>query len=254
MNRAGLDGLQADALDEVAGLPLLDFIAPESRDACAALQARVLAGQSAIGEYDGICIPADQRQRLFEPFTQLDAFLTRNQGGAGLGLSISRSLAVLMGGELDLESEPGKGSTFWFSIRAEILAAAPPEETEPMLAEGHDASLRGKRVLLVEDNEVNRKVVEAMLARLGPRVSHAKHGQAVLDALSEARRRISSLWTARCRSWTATRPPAVCRSLRRWPDAHTCRWWRLPPTLRGGSATLPGLGHGRLHQQAGADR
>jgi PAS domain S-box-containing protein len=101
----------------------------------------------------GIGIPAERMNRLFESFSQVDASTTRRYGGTGLGLAISKRLSELMGGDLWVESEVGKGSTFYFAVRME---AAPPFATT---RDGADV-LRGKRILIVDDNAANREVVK----------------------------------------------------------------------------------------------
>ena len=102
----------------------------------------------------GIGIPADRRDRLFQSFSQVDASTTRRYGGTGLGLAISKRLVALMGGELDVDSTPGHGSIFHFTIQAEPLALPLPafqESVQPQLS--------GKRVLIVDDNATNRLIL-----------------------------------------------------------------------------------------------
>jgi PAS domain S-box-containing protein len=101
----------------------------------------------------GIGIPAERVDRLFESFSQVDASTTRRYGGTGLGLAISKRLSELMGGNLWVESEVGKGSTFYFAVRMEAA---------PRLASTRDGAnvLRGKRILVVDDNAANREVVK----------------------------------------------------------------------------------------------
>ncbi len=140
----------------------------------------------------GIGIPASKLPELFQPFSQVDASYTRGHSGTGLGLSIVRSLARLMGGDVGVESEEGRGSRFWFSIQAQLEEtpaarddAAPAGATsEP----GPSASaLAGRRILLVEDNEINRMVIETMLDKLGLRVESAVDGQLAVDAILRGR-------------------------------------------------------------------
>ena len=107
----------------------------------------------------GIGIPEEARKRLFSAFTQVDASTTRKYGGTGLGLAISRRLAELMGGRMWLESEPGVGSTFSFSIRAEWIPPG-PRRIQPTRA-----SLRGARLLVVDDNSTNRRILADLAAR-----------------------------------------------------------------------------------------
>jgi CheY-like chemotaxis protein len=99
----------------------------------------------------GIGIPADRIDGLFESFSQVDASTTRRYGGTGLGLAISKRLCELMRGEMWVESEPGKGSAFHFTIAAEPTSGP---SLPPIAAE-----LRGKRLLVVDDNAANREVV-----------------------------------------------------------------------------------------------
>ncbi len=103
----------------------------------------------------GIGIPADRMGRLFQSFSQVDSSTNRRYGGTGLGLAISKRLVELMGGKIWAESEVGKGSTFYFTIRAE--AAAKPRR--PRL-EGLQAGLAGKRVLIVDDNATDLRILE----------------------------------------------------------------------------------------------
>ncbi|MCC7082434.1 MAG: response regulator [Burkholderiales bacterium] len=101
----------------------------------------------------GIGMSEEARARLFQPFSQADGTTTRRYGGTGLGLAISRQLVELMGGEIALESEPGKGSRFWFRLALRISAALPED-----LAVSE--SLRGLRVLIVEDNPTNAAILQ----------------------------------------------------------------------------------------------
>ncbi len=101
----------------------------------------------------GIGMSEEARTRLFQPFSQADGTTTRRYGGTGLGLAISRQLVELMGGQIALESELGKGSRFWFRLDLRISAALP----EDMAA---SESLRGLRVLIVEDNPTNAAILQ----------------------------------------------------------------------------------------------
>ena len=110
----------------------------------------------------GIGIPADRFDRLFRSFSQVDASTTRRYGGSGLGLAISKRLSELMGGRIWAESDPGKGSTFHFTVVAD--ASESPEQ-----ARRHAAApaLAGKRVLIVDDNATNRRILKLQTERWG---------------------------------------------------------------------------------------
>jgi PAS domain S-box-containing protein len=131
----------------------------------------------------GIGIPPEQLPRLFQAFEQADASITRKYGGTGLGLAISQRLAGLMGGECGAESEPGVGSTFWFTAR---LLRGHGVETSLHLDDNSDAETqlrqrhRGARILLAEDNEVNLEVALAMLHGVGLDVDIATDGREAL--------------------------------------------------------------------------
>jgi signal transduction histidine kinase/CheY-like chemotaxis protein len=131
----------------------------------------------------GIGIATEARGRLFEKFTQADASTTRRYGGTGLGLAISRRLVELMGGRIGVESEPGKGSTFWFTLDLEPAAGA-AEEGPPEFEV--QRSLEGLRALVVDDVEVNRRVLRGHLEREGVAVAEAEDGFAGFAALERA--------------------------------------------------------------------
>jgi signal transduction histidine kinase/AmiR/NasT family two-component response regulator len=131
----------------------------------------------------GIGIAPEVRERLFEPFVQGDASSTRRFGGSGLGLAICRRVADAMGGTLDVESAPGRGSVF----RLEV--PAPVAESAPMAEPGAEAIPSGRlRVLVAEDNAVNRKVVTAFLRRLGHEVVCVADGARAVEAVRDAER------------------------------------------------------------------
>ena len=133
----------------------------------------------------GIGIPPDRVDRLFESFSQVDVSITRRYGGTGLGLAICRRLVQLMGGTITVESDPGHGSTFSFTIRA--AAAAEPACSVAVV---DDAPLDPRtaerfplRILLAEDIAVNQKLAVAMLERMGYRPDVVANGCEVLEAL-----------------------------------------------------------------------
>ncbi|MGE0394353.1 MAG: response regulator, partial [Vicinamibacterales bacterium] len=123
----------------------------------------------------GIGMTQEQMDRLFQPFSQADTSTTRRYGGTGLGLSICRRLTELMGGRIWVTSEPGKGSTFSFTIDCAIGAA------KRRVLEPHP-DLRGLRVLVVDDNETSRIILRGLLQGMGFSVDLAASGP---DALRQ---------------------------------------------------------------------
>ncbi|WP_162910692.1 PAS domain-containing sensor histidine kinase [Hymenobacter oligotrophus] len=121
-------------------------------------------------------IPPDRLERIFEDFTQAYADTTRNFGGTGLGLSISRALVEQLGGTMRVESELGRGSTFAFTVTLPKTRAAAPPLPEPAAAAPLTNTLAGKRVLLVEDNEINRNIARMLLEEWGVQVDEAADG------------------------------------------------------------------------------
>jgi CheY-like chemotaxis protein/anti-sigma regulatory factor (Ser/Thr protein kinase) len=128
----------------------------------------------------GIGIPPSQIDRLFQPFSQVDASVTRNYGGTGLGLAISKRLVELMEGRIWAESEAGKGSTFHFTIKAEI---APKEQIAHPA--GTQPSLVGRQVLIVDENRTDRHLLGTYTYSWGMAPLIAASGQ---DALNWIRR------------------------------------------------------------------
>ncbi len=131
----------------------------------------------------GIGIAPEARETLFNTFTQADSSVTRRFGGTGLGLAICRDLAGLMGGVVDYESTPGEGSTFWFTVRCAPLADAEPVPQEPATPEGTAVAERALRILVAEDNFVNRSVITAMLGKLGHVCETVENGLEAVDAV-----------------------------------------------------------------------
>jgi two-component system, sensor histidine kinase and response regulator len=128
----------------------------------------------------GIGIPSERVVSLFSPFMQVDTSTTRKYGGTGLGLSIARRLVELMHGEVGVDSEPGVGSTFWFTALFPAVAhAAPPQYI------AHTA-LRGQRVLVVDDNATNRKILTGQLLLCGVEPTCASSADEALMLMREA--------------------------------------------------------------------
>ncbi len=136
----------------------------------------------------GMGVPADKMNLLFQPFSQTDSSTTREFGGSGLGLSIVRTLAQLMGGDVGVESVTGQGSRFWFCIRAKPVTNEAESRCFDRVMSGNavmEPALLGKQVLVVEDNAVNCSVIESFLTRLGVSVTLTYNGQQALDAITQ---------------------------------------------------------------------
>jgi CheY-like chemotaxis protein len=124
----------------------------------------------------GIGITPDKAAILFEKFTQADASTTRQYGGTGLGLAISKQLIELMHGSVEVESQLGQGSTFWFCVSLP-MEAAPTSTAQPI------EHLRGLRVLIVDDHEVNRRLVCQQVSDWGMRGQVYENAEEALRAL-----------------------------------------------------------------------
>ncbi|MCQ8181553.1 PAS domain S-box protein [Methylomonas sp. SURF-1] len=125
----------------------------------------------------GIGIDPEQQQRIFDAFEQGQSSTSRRYGGTGLGLAISRHLAQMMGGEVGVDSEPGRGSTFWLRL---TLKRDPHPRQPPLLPAAGDYR-RDARILLVEDNEINQEVARRLLESAGLRTDVANHGGEALE-------------------------------------------------------------------------
>jgi signal transduction histidine kinase/ActR/RegA family two-component response regulator len=129
----------------------------------------------------GIGIPEEKQREIFEAFTQADSSITRRYGGAGLGLTISDELVRRMGGKLELESRPGQGSRFFFTLPLRAPAGGTLRDVQPPASCPEERRLR---VLLAEDNPINRRAVERLLERMGHEVRSVGDGaRAVEEAL-----------------------------------------------------------------------
>ncbi len=142
----------------------------------------------------GIGIPTEKLEAIFAPFTQADGSTTRSYGGTGLGLTISRQLAELMGGSIGVESVPGKGSTFWFTAVLEKQTVIPCTPSPPRKDSSVPSTDGGRleegrpgggvtRLLLVEDEPVNQMVISVTLEKFGFLVDLATNGREALIAL-----------------------------------------------------------------------
>lgn len=129
----------------------------------------------------GIGIPAEKVDELFHRFTQADASTTRVYGGTGLGLAISRRLVELMGGEIGVDSAPGRGSTFWFEAPLALAGAAGAAEEAGQSQDGAQA-IRG-RVLMADDAAANRELVSAILRNLGLEIDVVSDGAEAVHAV-----------------------------------------------------------------------
>ncbi|MBF0397108.1 MAG: response regulator, partial [Desulfobacterales bacterium] len=128
----------------------------------------------------GIGIPKDRISRLFKSFSQVDASTTRKYGGTGLGLAISKKLSEMMGGQIGVYSDEGKGSTFWFT------AVFAKQSKDKELVKVLPADIKGKRILAVDDNPINIEIICAYVKSFGCRVQHSYSGKEALNLLREA--------------------------------------------------------------------
>jgi PAS domain S-box-containing protein len=128
----------------------------------------------------GAGIPRDKIGKLFKEFSQVDSSTTRKYGGTGLGLAISKQLAELMGGGIGVESEEGKGSEFWFTVRLGKQSKGAERETRSSVG------LRGVRVLVVDDNATSREILTTRMTSWGMRCAEAKDGSEGIGALYRA--------------------------------------------------------------------
>ena len=136
----------------------------------------------------GIGIAADKQAAVFENFTQADSSTTRSYGGTGLGLSICRQLVELMGGVIGLESAPGRGSEFWFSLTldpADEAASRPQAAPDAAEAGAGAGAVQGCRVLLAEDNPINQVYARRLLAMMGAEVTAASNGEEAVRLVRE---------------------------------------------------------------------
>lgn len=175
-------------------------LASQTRDA---VQLRFVVQDTGIG------VPESEQGRLFDAFTQADESNTRKYGGTGLGLAISKQLVELLGGEIGLESEPGKGSRFWFTAKfapstkqslrpltipkvvgqnGPAAPGAAPSSAEGALSVNADEALpvhATVRILLAEDNEINQRITMRLLQKLGLEADVVVNGREAVKALEK---------------------------------------------------------------------
>ncbi|GAB4314652.1 MAG: hybrid sensor histidine kinase/response regulator transcription factor [Bacteroidales bacterium] len=130
----------------------------------------------------GIGIPYDKQRIIFQRFRQVEETYTRNYEGTGLGLSISKKLTNLLGGDMWVESEPGQGSTFFFTLPFELAGPAKKQPAAPARINNFDDfTLSGKKILVVEDEPTNFRLIEGILAPLKAELIHANNGFDAVD-------------------------------------------------------------------------
>jgi signal transduction histidine kinase/CheY-like chemotaxis protein len=133
----------------------------------------------------GMGIPLEKQRTIFEAFQQADGSMSRRFGGTGLGLTISSRLVGLMGGTIWLESRPGEGSCFYFTVRAALASGAEPLRSgESLNLLAAPASGRSLHILLAEDHEVNQHLVVRLLEKRGHHVTVAGNGKVALEAVA----------------------------------------------------------------------
>jgi signal transduction histidine kinase/ActR/RegA family two-component response regulator len=133
----------------------------------------------------GIGMSPETCAKLFTVFTQADGATTRKFGGSGLGLAISRQLARMMGGDLIVKSEEGKGSTFRLTFKAQESAPAVAPSPVAKAVDVNKRTLRGQRILLTDDNAINRQIIKLFLAPQGCDIVEATNGKEALDKIAQ---------------------------------------------------------------------
>ena len=162
----------------------------------------------------GIGMSQDYLTKIFEPFTREQSTTKSKVTGTGLGMSIVKHLVDEMGGTITVESKKGVGTTFTVTL----LFEEPKEQEGKKIEEGDEsADLSGMRVLLAEDNELNREILKELIRETGISIEEAVNGTEAYVWCRTIRRIISILylWTCRCRKWTATRQPDRFVSMKR---------------------------------------
>jgi PAS domain S-box-containing protein len=140
----------------------------------------------------GIGITAEQQEKLFHSFEQADNSIARKFGGTGLGLAISKRIVEMMGGDIRLESEAGKGSSFMFTIKTEISADTSEADnnvsgdTSGKAIDNIDGCFSGRRILLAEDVDINREIVKTVFEPTGLAIDEAENGKIAFEKFAAA--------------------------------------------------------------------
>jgi PAS domain S-box-containing protein len=129
----------------------------------------------------GLGIPPEVQRVLFTPFTQADSSVSRKYGGTGLGLAICRQLCQAMGGDIGVDSEPGRGSSFWFTVQCRI--GQMPQAAAPPLAPANAVNAAAVEILVADDNDMIRMLISKLLARRGYRADLVKNGKEAVEAV-----------------------------------------------------------------------
>jgi CheY-like chemotaxis protein len=166
------------------GYVLLDIEVVDQTDSQITLTIKV--------EDTGIGIAKEKQKIIFDQFTQADTSTSRNFGGTGLGLTICKKLLALQGTVLRLHSEPGKGSTFYYTqtFPKVIAVEQSPQKSDDLMPKEESKPLTGVSILLVEDNEVNVLVAKTFLERWGAHIDVATNGEEALQMLDTQRHRM----------------------------------------------------------------
>jgi two-component system sensor histidine kinase/response regulator len=138
-------------------------------------------------EDTGIGIPPEIRASLFDAFKQADSSTTRKYGGTGLGLAITRHLAQIMGGDAGVDSEPGRGSCFWLTVKLKKNQAFLPSTATNQDQPIELALLAGWRILVAEDEPINQEIAHELLADIGVLVDLANNGRQALEMAATTR-------------------------------------------------------------------
>lgn len=123
----------------------------------------------------------EELARVFTPFSQADTSITRRFGGTGLGLSLCRHLTALMGGRISVESEPGKGSVFRVELPFTVCSEQGDQQKDDIHTDTDARSLQGLRVLVAEDGDINREIMEVLLDSMGIECISAVNGQEAVE-------------------------------------------------------------------------